>query len=91
MLNLYELAQVIDEKLGIRIKNNQFVITFIDCQIKEIQKATLISEERGIGESVDEAADDYFKKISGKWLVFKSMDKRFRREYSATIYQKKGT
>lgn len=87
MLNLYELARIIKEPLSIEISNDIFIIEFKDCEIKDSKNCTIMKTCHGAGFSVNEAADNYFKKINRKWLVFNSMTNN-RREYSAEIYQK---
>ncbi len=91
MLNLYELANVIREPLKVTILNGKVLISFLNCELKEYQHSTIIGGDiTGTGATVDEAADDCFRKISGKWLVFHdtSYVAGGKREYAAEIAQK---
>ena len=90
MLNLYELAKVIHEDLVVSIRENQFSIEFLNCEVKDNKDSSIISFCWACGDTVDEAADKYFSMIIGKWLVFDStnLHGRRRREYSAEIYRR---
>jgi len=89
MLNLYELAAVIGESLEVKIISNEgFNIEFKNCEVKDSKDSSVIGGCWGVGSSIEEAANDYFRKIKGKWLVFDSLTKS-RREYSTVIAKKK--
>lgn len=87
MLNLYELAKVIGERVVVDVGSDGFRVQFFDCEVKDNKNSTVIGSCWGIGPTIEIAANAYFRKISGRWLVFDSFGKR--REYSAEIHQNK--
>ena len=85
MLNLYELAKVIKEEIVVSVGSNGFCVQFLNCEVKDHKTDSIIGSCWGEGPTIDTAADDYFRKINGKWLVFDAHPKEKRREYSAEI------
>lgn len=85
MLNLYELASIIGEKIKVGVGTDGFKVEFLDCEIKDNKQSQIIGSCWGEGQTIDCAADNYFRKINGRWLVFDATGKR--REYSAVICQ----
>ena len=88
MLNLYELAKVIREKIVVGIGSDGFMVDFLNCEVKDSKTDSIIGSCWGEGPTIDFAADDYFRKIKGRWLVFDAHEKGKRREYSAEISPK---
>ena len=86
MLNLYELAKVIGEKVVVDAGSDGFRVQFLNCEVKDNKDSTVIGSCWGVGPTIEIAANNYFRKISGRWLVFNIFGKR--REYSAEISQK---
>lgn len=87
MLNLYELAKVINEKISVGVGSDGFCVSFLNCSLKNNRLSNILKSCWGTGRSIDMAADDYFSKINGRWLVFIE-DGEIMREYSAEIAQK---
>ena len=87
MLNLYELSQVIGEPLVVEVRADSFNIQFKNSEVKDYKSSSVLYSSWGQGETVDVAADDLFKKINGKWLVFDATSEN-RREFCAKIAQK---
>ena len=88
MLNLYELAKIIKKPIKVKVKQSGFVVSFINCEIKDYKSSSVIGSCWGSGITIDLAADDYFRQINGKWLVFDSLHLSTRTEFSAEIAQK---
>lgn len=90
MLNLYELAKVINKSIEVKVTQSGFVVNFVDCEVKSCKSSSIIRTKWGTGPTIDIAADDYFRQISGEWLVFDSCHPSTRSEFSAEIAQKLG-
>jgi len=88
MLNLYELARVIGEPIEIRVGKGHFTLRFKNCETKPYQSSCVLGGDWGSGSTIDEAADDLFAKINGKWLVFNAGSGIGRKEFAAEIAQK---
>jgi len=90
MLNLYELARVIKEPIEVTIGKEHFTVRFKNCETKECESSSILGGDWGSGSTIDEAADDLFSKINGKWLVFKAGSGIGRKEYAAEIAKNRG-
>lgn len=80
------VERLADTDFTVEIDKNccgDYIVSLKGCEIKE---GGMLIGEYGVGNSVEEAASDYIKKVSGKTLVCDAW-KESRREFNIFLIQ----